>query len=119
MMRLCLTFDLWSIGTHSPDSPLSPIIGPLERVLACCLIMLLHYTRQVQHKTTLPIGAERQAGARLIGSQTLWVLALMRDCQPPGQGEALLISRFSSSISCAKMPARLRAARRLSLLLYE
>ncbi len=59
------------------------------------------------------------AGARLVGWQTLWVLALMRDCQPPGQGEALLICRFSSSISCAKMPARLRAARRLSLLLYE
>ncbi len=50
---------------------------------------------------------------------TLWLLAEMRDCQPPGQGEALLISSFSSSISSVKMLARLRAARRLSLLLYE
>ena len=51
--------------------------------------------------------------------RTLWLLAEMRDCQPPGQGEALLISSFSSSISSVKMLARLRAARRLSLLLYE
>lgn len=43
----------------------------------------------------------------------------MRDCQPPGQGEALLISKVSSSMSCVKMLARSRAARLLSLLLYE
>ncbi len=45
--------------------------------------------------------------------------ALMRDCQPPGQAETLSTSRSLSSMSCAKEAARLRAARRLSRLLYE
>lgn len=43
----------------------------------------------------------------------------MRDCQPPGQEEASTTLRSASSISCAYMAARWRAARRFSRLLYE
>ena len=111
--------DICPLGTQLPNSPLCPINGPLKKCSAWRLSMLLHPAQQVLQKAVPPARAEGKAEARLVGVQTLWVLALMRDCQPPGQGEALLICRFSSSISCAKMPARLRAARRLSLLLYE